>query len=79
MTETGKTGNEGQLTVAGPPPFLVARATRRAEALGMCVYLYPIGETWIMTTHPGQLPATVAVWEIPANRNDSARQISGER
>lgn len=79
MIEIGKTGNEGQPTVAGPPPFLVARATRRAEALGMCVYLYPIGGTWIMTTHPGQLPATVAVWEIPANRNDSARQIPGER
>jgi hypothetical protein len=74
MTETGKTNEEGQPTLAGPPPFLIARASRRAEALGMCVYLYPVDQTWIMTTHPGQLPASVDVWEIPANCNDPARR-----
>lgn len=79
MTETGKTDEAGQPAVAGPPPFLVARASRRAQALGMCVYLYSIDETWVMTTHPGRLPATVAVWEIPANHNDPARQVPGER
>jgi hypothetical protein len=79
MTETRQPDDERQPTPAGPPSFLIARASRRAEALGMCVYLYPVAETWIMTTHPGQLPATVDVWEIPANCNDSARRTPGRR
>jgi hypothetical protein len=79
MTETGKTDEAGQPVPDGPPPFLIARASRRAAALGMCVYLYPIDKTWIMTTHPGQAPATAPVWEIPANRNDPARQTPGTR
>jgi hypothetical protein len=75
MTETRQPHDAGQPALAGPPAFLIARATRRAEALGMCVYLYPVDQTWIMTTHPGQLPATAEIWEIPANRNDAARRI----
>ena len=79
MTKVGTPDQEGQSAPASPPPFLIARASRRAEALGMCVYLYPIDQTWVMTTHPGQLPTTVDVWEIPANCNDSARRTPGRR
>lgn len=79
MTETRQSDETGQSALGGPPAFLIARATRRAEALGMCVYLYPVDQTWIMTTHPGQLPATTEVWEIPANRNEQARRTPSRR
>ena len=57
-----------------PPNIVLMRARNQATTLSHCVYIYRCRSNWVMTTDPNELPLDVAVWMVPADRDDCRRQ-----
>ena len=57
-----------------PPNIVLMRARSQATTLSRCVYIYRCRSNWMMTTDLSELPIDVAVWMVPAGRDDSGRQ-----